>query len=184
MARPREFDTSEVLEKAMNVFWTRGYEDASLPDLLEGMELSRGSLYKAFKDKKSLFLQALEHYESEAVDSAVNMLHDTQIPNGWDRITGLFETVTATWDAGNRRGCLLCSAAAGPASYDPEIATAVAQGLAKMRAGFAHALDHHPEGYADLLVTQYVGLRVLCRSNVAPDVIKNNLKALHSLRPV
>ena len=46
------------------VFWQKGYEDASLPDLLEGMGLTRGSLYKAFKDKKSLFLKVLERYDT------------------------------------------------------------------------------------------------------------------------
>ena len=82
MARPRSFDTDVAVEKAMQVFWTHGYEGASLPDLLEGMGLTRGSLYKAFTDKKSLFLKVLEHYEGKAVQSGVALLTDSAIPNG------------------------------------------------------------------------------------------------------
>ena len=71
MARPREFEPEEAIQKAMQVFWEHGYEGASLPDLLAGMGLTRGSLYKAFKDKKSLFLLVLDRYEMSAVKSGV-----------------------------------------------------------------------------------------------------------------
>ena len=54
MARPREFDTDVALSGAMDVFWEHGYEGASLPDLLIGMHLTRGSLYKAFNGEKTL----------------------------------------------------------------------------------------------------------------------------------
>ncbi len=52
----------------MNVFWTRGYHATSMTDLLEGTGLSRGSLYKAFGDKKSLFLLALECYAEAGLE--------------------------------------------------------------------------------------------------------------------
>ena len=82
MARPRAFNTDQAIDKAMQVFWTHGYEGASLPDLLDGMGLTRGSLYKAFTDKKTLFLKVLDHYENEAVKAAVDLLTDATIPNG------------------------------------------------------------------------------------------------------
>jgi AcrR family transcriptional regulator len=58
--RPREFDVEGALEKAIDVFRQRGYDGTSMTDLLDGMALSRGSLYKAFKDKRSVFLAAYE----------------------------------------------------------------------------------------------------------------------------
>ena len=85
MARPRAFDTDLALDRAMDVFWELGYEEATLPDLLSGMQLTRGSLYKAFKDKKSLFLITLDRYEKHSVADAVAQLADTSIPDGWDR---------------------------------------------------------------------------------------------------
>lgn len=52
IGRPREFELEEAARDAMNVFWDLGYEAASLPDLIAGTGLSRGSLYKAFGDKR------------------------------------------------------------------------------------------------------------------------------------
>ena len=63
--RPREFDTAEALAAALRVFWTKGYEGASLSDLTEAMGITRPSLYAAFGNKEELFKQALDLYESE-----------------------------------------------------------------------------------------------------------------------
>src|ERR1700744_133133 len=65
--RPRSFDEEAAVERAMGVFWTRGYHATALPDLLRATRLSRGSLYAAFGDKHSLFLQALDRYIADAV---------------------------------------------------------------------------------------------------------------------
>ena len=60
--RPREFDIDEAVADAIEVFRARGYHGTSVQDLTEGTGLARGSLYKAFHDKRSLFLAALDHY--------------------------------------------------------------------------------------------------------------------------
>jgi AcrR family transcriptional regulator len=63
--RPREFDLDEALAAALRVFWTKGYEGASLTDLTEAMGITRPSLYAAFGNKESLFRKALDLYERE-----------------------------------------------------------------------------------------------------------------------
>ncbi len=60
--RPREFDTEEALDKALHVFWRKGYEGTSLTDLTEAMGISRPSLYAAFGNKEELFRRALDRY--------------------------------------------------------------------------------------------------------------------------
>jgi AcrR family transcriptional regulator len=60
--RPREFDADEALDKAMMIFWQRGFEGTSLTDLTEAMGISRPSLYAAFGNKEELFRRALERY--------------------------------------------------------------------------------------------------------------------------
>lgn len=175
MGRPREFDIDDAVRRAMEVFWATGYQDTSLPDLLAGTGLARGSLYKAFKDKKSLFLLALERYDKDEVEGAVTILTGLRLEDGWQRICALFAGAVDKARHGNRRGCMLCSAAAGPASFDQDIASAVHVILERMRGAFNAALcasNQHRDldeqarlQLASALTTQYIGLQVLARSN-------------------
>lgn len=188
MARPREFDPEEAIEKAMQVFWQHGYQEASLPDLLAGMGLTRGSLYKAFKDKKSLFLLVLDRYETAAVEVAVNRLTTADVPDGRDRILSMFSGLLATVAQGDHRGCLLCTAAAGASADDAEIAAAVHRGLARMQRAFEQALRDAPDlkgqneaqrvRLADVLLTQYIGLRVLARSRLPLGVLEQSVQGV------
>ena len=191
MARPRGFDTDRALDGAMDVFWQKGYAGASLNDLLAGMGIARGSFYKAFSDKKSLFLLILERYRERAVLPAVADLSDATEPDGLARIEALFARIIADVRAGDRRGCLLCSAAAGPATDDPEIAGAVRKLLDEMRGGFRAALAARPgQAPADLesptataqtLQTLYDGHRLLTRANVPADHLEMSVSELMAL---
>jgi AcrR family transcriptional regulator len=60
--RPREFDCDEALDRALEVFWRKGYEGASLAELTEAMGINRPSLYAAFGNKEALFRRALDRY--------------------------------------------------------------------------------------------------------------------------
>ena len=191
MARPRSFDTDAAVEKAMQVFWTHGYEGASLPDLLDGMGLTRGSLYKAFTDKKTLFLRVLDHYEGKAVQAGVALLTDPAIPNGADRIQTMFTNSYRAVTHGDRRGCLLCTAAAGPSMYDDEIAQAVSTGLGAMRNGIDEALKASPKhkdldddargALADMLIAQYMGLRTMARARLDEETLENVVRSVRAL---
>ena len=64
MARPKEFDIDQVLDRATELFWTKGYEETSMRDLEEGLGVGRQSLYSTFGDKRDLFLAALDRYAS------------------------------------------------------------------------------------------------------------------------
>jgi len=63
--RPREFDVDQALTAALRVFWSKGYEGASMTDLTDAMGITRPSLYAAFGNKESLFRKALDLYERE-----------------------------------------------------------------------------------------------------------------------
>jgi TetR/AcrR family transcriptional regulator, transcriptional repressor for nem operon len=62
MARPFEFDKDVVLDKAMLLFWDRGYFDTSFQDIVQHLELNRSSIYNSFTDKRTLFIESLKHY--------------------------------------------------------------------------------------------------------------------------
>lgn len=186
MARPREFDLETAVSKAMNVFWTYGYDSASVSILLGGMGLTKGSFYKAFTDKKTLFLTAMTSYDNQQVASAIALLNDTNIPSGKERIARLFRSIPIDVAQGDRRGCLLCSAAAGPAADDSDISALVDGLLGQIRDGFRAALGaskgmDQREKMAKLLVTQYVGLRILSRAQTPVSELSASVEAVIEL---
>ena len=62
--RTRQFDVDKALDRALEVFWTRGYEGATLPELTQAMGINRPSLYAAFGNKEQLFRKALDRYRT------------------------------------------------------------------------------------------------------------------------
>jgi AcrR family transcriptional regulator len=62
MARPKEFDSDQALDKAMEPFWRQGYEATSIKDLVRHMGINRGSLYNTFGHKHRLFLACMDRY--------------------------------------------------------------------------------------------------------------------------
>ena len=175
MARPREFDIDEALERAMNVFWAKGYEGASLQDLLNAMSIARGSLYKAFQDKRSIYLAALDRYDRTEVQRAVDVLHDRSAGDGATRIHLFLEDArAAVVRRHDRRGCLLCNAAVDRAPMDPGIQAKVLAMMKRMERAVAAALNECTQAgrwpakrrtwTALTLITAYLGLRVLARS--------------------
>ena len=66
--RPREFCVDAALAAALRVFWSKGYEGASMADLTDAMGITKPSLYAAFGNKEALFNKALDLYEREKLD--------------------------------------------------------------------------------------------------------------------
>src|SRR5689334_14544355 len=81
MARTKEFQIDEVLDKAVNLFWSKGYNGISAEELVQGLGLSRSSLYDTFGDKHSLFKQALKRYREKITGDVIAHLdHAENIP--------------------------------------------------------------------------------------------------------
>ncbi|CAL9668590.1 TetR/AcrR family transcriptional regulator [Streptomyces sp. enrichment culture] len=76
MARTREFDTEAAVSRAMELFWTRGYEATSVRDLTQHLGIGLGSLYAAFCDKDGLYRAALEHYRTTLAAAALRSLEE------------------------------------------------------------------------------------------------------------
>lgn len=80
--RPRNFDRAQALQKAMEVFWSKGYEGASLTDLTEAMGINSPSLYGAFGSKEGLFREAVELYRETEGASSRRALQDAPTARG------------------------------------------------------------------------------------------------------
>jgi TetR/AcrR family transcriptional repressor of nem operon len=104
MARPREFDRDAAVERAMSVFWKKGFAATSTDDLLRAMKIGRQSMYDTFGDKHSLYLEALERYQQESVAENIRRLRSAASP-----LAGLEAFVIgiiATDKSARERGCM------------------------------------------------------------------------------
>jgi TetR/AcrR family transcriptional repressor of nem operon len=186
--RPRSFDTEAAIERAMGVFWSRGYNATALPDLLRATKLSRGSLYAAFGDKHGLFLRALDRYIADALTRMDVELDPRRAPVAGLR-TFLAGYVDRTSGASGRRGCLLVATAMELAGRDPAVdrrigsffkamETRLAAALARAKAAGELADGVEPANVARLLVCFVEGLRVVGKTGPARSTSQATVDAL------
>ena len=116
--RPRSFDETEALEKATQVFWSKGYDGVTIDDLVAGMGVGRPSLYAVFGDKRAIFLRVLKAYAERKGASAAKALLS---PQGLrDSIAAFLRyAVESATEKGSAPGCLLVCVA--PLVNDAEV---------------------------------------------------------------
>lgn len=110
----KRFDEAAVLDRLMTVFWARGYEAATIDDLVAATGVKRGSLYNAFGDKEQMFLAAVSRYAA-TVESPLLAMLDAPDPKAG--VARLFDAqIAALADPANPPGCLLAQGCveAGP----------------------------------------------------------------------
>lgn len=141
--RPKEFDEREALERAMQLFWTRGYAGASLADLLSTMGISRQSLYDTFGNKRALFRRSIEHYRETQLRQALELLAREGSPlDNVRAVVAFFETLAADERC---RGCLVANALVEVGSQDPELGELLEDTLGLLQDGVRRALEQARE---------------------------------------
>src|SRR5690606_32808721 len=143
MGRAKSFDETEVLERAMQLFWSRGYEETALPDLLAAMGISRQSLYDTFGSKRALFLRTIEHYRATQLRHALELLEREGSPRANVEAVLTFFADLASDPSG--RGCLVANALVEVAQRDPELAALLEETLDLLRNGLRAALERARE---------------------------------------
>src|ERR1700743_1506843 len=104
--RPRSFDESDALEKATQVFWSKGYDGVTIDDLVDGMGVGRPSLYSVFGDKRTIFLRVLKAYADRKGALAAHALLSP--PALRDSLASFMRfNVTSATETGSAPGCLL-----------------------------------------------------------------------------
>lgn len=104
MVRPREFDRDIALQKAMEVFWAKGFAATSTDDLLQAMRIGRQSLYNAFGDKRQLYLEALQTYQQDVTSGHLHRLNS--LPSPLEGIESLLVGLIAEDDRQRAMGCM------------------------------------------------------------------------------
>jgi TetR/AcrR family transcriptional repressor of nem operon len=117
VGRPREFHRQQALRRAMETFWEKGYQAASVGDLLAAMGINRGSMYATFGGKHALFLEALEHYSARALRDCIGRLERPGEP------AEVLRELVRSWGrraaSVDQRGCFLVNSLAerGPQDH-------------------------------------------------------------------
>jgi TetR/AcrR family transcriptional regulator, transcriptional repressor for nem operon len=120
MARPREFDRDEALERATGVFWAKGFASTSTDDLLTAMGIGRQSLYNAFQDKRALYLEALERYQRTTTAGHLQRLNGAASPIAG--VKALLLGLISDTDDTRALGCMGVGAICEFGATDPDIA--------------------------------------------------------------
>ena len=165
MARPREFDLDAAVERAMRLFWSRGYAATSVRDLCTAMKITSGSFYAAFGDKAGCFQLALARYVT------TQPVPREPAP---DAIRRWFDVICDP--ARTPRGCLVVASAVDAPLLDRRSREAVQATLAAVEAFFASCLARRSpqvaRGDAALLAAAVTAIHVQARAGAPPPVLR------------
>lgn len=181
----KSFDIEEALDRATEVFWKKGYEAASMADLIQAIGINKGSLYNAFGSKKKLFDRALARYDQKRRAAVLAELREH--PDALEAINAFFDGVIdeAREDPRNL-GCFVVNTAQDLPNQPPEVMQTVRESLSEIELFFLDMIergksegriskDVETKPTAQALLSVVMGLRVLSRGAVG-------IPALESIR--
>ncbi len=189
MARPREFDEEQVLDCAMDVFRTRGYEAASLSDLLRAMRISKSSFYDTFGSKRALYRRSLERFaQTQALPTRVDLDSNAPVQSVVAELCG----VVFDGAADQGRGCMLGRAAMELSHSHPDVRRRAAAGLGSLektlrrfverrQASGEIPTDRDARVLARSLMATLYGLEVLGHARVGRGVLRDVVAATQEM---
>jgi AcrR family transcriptional regulator len=157
--RPREFDMDLALDQAVRIFSEQGFHATSITDLSEAMALTAGSIYKAFKDKRTVFIAALERQSASRTEELIQALSAEH--TGSDKVrAALTFYASASCGAMGKLGCLVVGTAMELSTFDADIAERV---TASMRAREKQIAELIRIGQADGTINAKVDVKATAR---------------------
>lgn len=130
MPRPREFDVDQATERALELFWQKGYEGTTLTDLTTAMGINRPSLYAAFGSKEELFRKALGRYVE---DVGAGLRAALEAPTAREVATRVLRFhADAAGKAARPKGCLLVQGALACGDENVAVRTSLTQERARI----------------------------------------------------
>ncbi len=144
--RPKTFEDAEVLEKAKEIFWEKGYDATTLNDLIDGMGISRQSMYNTFGNKHNLFVSCLECYIKDLHDKISHLLQSPKLSTK-EKVLHLIDFIQSITDGENAPGCMLSSTITELAQKDDKVRKILDQKYIEkftiLESFFQLSLDHN-----------------------------------------
>ena len=182
MARTKDFDEDEVLTKAVHLFWLKGYNGTSMQDLVDGLGISRSSLYDTYGDKHTLFLKSLGNYK-KAVSVKMDVIV-SRANSAKDAVKGLLEFIIGELlNDQEHKGCFLVNAAVEMAPHDKEVNGMLCQNDRFMEEYFYETIKKGQESgeitsaqdarlLAQFIINNIKGIRVTSKSIAEKKVFR------------
>jgi TetR/AcrR family transcriptional repressor of nem operon len=186
--RKREFDYDLAIDRATQLFWKKGYSNASLRDLLKVMGIGEGSFYNTVKSKRRLYLECLKHYNDTVSRRRLNALMSGDSVN--EGVRAFFKTVLDELDDPRTpRVCLLAASLSGDVLAERELKRCVVKDMKAFSGAFHERLqsakkagelpkDFNVEVAAQVLVTYLQGLFRVIRVLLTRAEIERQIEAL------
>ena len=139
MNRPRQYDRDEVLEKATDLFWEKGFEATSMNEMVVRSSLNKHSLYSEFGDKEKLFIECIDYYISKSNRVVIDIL--TKKPLGLNNIEAFFDDRVNYAASEDCKGCLIVNSVTEKEILSEEINLKVKSFISKFKAVFYNCLQ-------------------------------------------
>ena len=192
MARTKEFSEDKALDKAIEIFWHKGYNGTSAQDLVTHLGLSRSSLYDTFGDKQQLFVRSLVHYQKNGQEQIATLLDQSE--NVRESLKDVFkQAVAESLEDRITKGCFMVNSSVELAMHDEEIAKIVKDNRQTMEQIFTRAVQKGQDSghvskamearvLARFVYNTYTGIRVLARTGERDKQVYDDIvKALFSI---
>lgn len=185
MARPKNFDREAALERAMSLFWARGFAATSTGELIEAMQIGRQSMYDSFGDKRALYLEALSRYHAQITVKRVAALHA-----GATALAGIEAMLlgVATEDrVVRRKGCMSVGSIIEFGTDDPDVVKVRDRSRAELVRALSDAVerakgdgdishDVDTSGAVRFIMTVMQGLQTDARAGAKPESLRTTAR--------
>ena len=189
LGRPREFDLVDAVHRALDVFWSQGFDATSLATLASAIGVHKPSLYAAFGDKRDLYLAAYDAYQRDAGKLVASALGQGEFR---EALTAFFAADIELFMAADGRGCFMLATAVPLAHSDEHIAKCVRKALEALHQAITVRVQQasrdgelsrtvEPETAADLVISTHIALAGRARSGEAKPSLEQIAKRLIDL---
>jgi TetR/AcrR family transcriptional regulator, transcriptional repressor for nem operon len=191
MARSREFEENEVLEKAVKLFSEKGYNGISMQELVDGLGINRSSIYDSFGDKQELFIATLKYYRQANTQQMLSMIEQSKDIKKTVRV--IFDHIkTESVSVKNAESCIMVNTAVELSPHEKKIFSIVFDNMSTVQESLAKAIKaaqarnevskkNSAEALASSVLTAINGLRVAAKWGAEKKVYEDVMKVTLSL---